>query len=75
MDEHKMPLYCPFEGCQFNTEEIQTEQFGHHKRKLISHLGTFHDLFRNIIALQLGIQFLCLLRWALFIFDLKEVIL
>ena len=50
LDEHKMPIHCPFEGCQFNTEEIQTDQFGHHKKKLISHLGTFHDLFRKYIT-------------------------
>ena len=47
--EHKIPFHCPYEGCQFNTEDFESDQFGHHKKKLVKHLGSFHDLFKKFV--------------------------
>ena len=47
---HKIPMNCPYEGCQFSTEIIDTEQFGHHKKNLIKHMGSFHELFKKFVT-------------------------
>ena len=48
--ESRFPLFCPFEGCEFNTSDLDSDQFGHHKKKLVKHLGSFHDLFKNFVT-------------------------
>ena len=48
--EHKAPLSCPYEGCQFTTEDVDSDQFGHHKKKLIKHMGSFHELFKKFVT-------------------------
>ena len=47
--DHTIPLSCPFEGCEFSTEDFDSDQFGHHKKKLVKHLGSFHDLFKQFV--------------------------
>ena len=47
--DHTIPLSCPFEGCEFSTGDFDSDQFGHHKKKLVKHLGSFHDLFKQFV--------------------------
>ena len=48
--DHTIPLKCPTEGCEFSTEDLESDQYGHHKKKLVKHLGTFHDLFKKFVT-------------------------
>ena len=42
-------LSCPYDSCGFSTVSLNSDQYGHHKRKLVGHLGIDHELFKNFL--------------------------
>jgi hypothetical protein len=43
-------LSCPYDGCGFSTVGLASDQYGHHKRKLVGHLGVDHELFKHFLT-------------------------
>ena len=46
--EETVPIHCPFRSCDFSTKRVLSDQYGHHKKKILVHIGHDHKVFRKL---------------------------
>ena len=60
LKQETLPIACPFKSCKFTTEKVDSDQYGHHKKKILVHIGHDHQLFRKLAKKEsirgLGLQ-------------------